>query len=187
MTQRLVRLLPAIVACAALWPASAEAAGNLPISLAIGVYQPTTTNIAYPNYPVAYNQNSGFSAEVSFGPVFESGVQFSVLGLTTQDHGSLFAPNGGPICGCPSSFTITQVPVLFETTSAKFGSFRIGGGLGYDFSQVPTGTGLPSGSGVVGDTFAQLGLGSSLALEGKYIFGTQAGLGGFFVGVSTKL
>jgi hypothetical protein len=185
MTQRLLRLLPAIVACIALLPASAEAAGNLPISLGLGVYQPTTTNIAYPNYAAAYDQQDGFSAEVSFGPIFESGVQLSVLGLTTQDHAATFAVGGA--CGCPSNFTITQVPVIFETTSARLGSFRIGGGLGYDFVQLPSGSGQPNGSGVVGDTFAQIGLGSSLALEGKYIFGSQAGLGGFFVGVTTKL
>jgi hypothetical protein len=187
MTQRLLRCLLAIVAGIVLSPASARAAGNLPITLALGVYQPSTSNIAYPNYPLAYNQSAGFSAEISFGPVFESGVQLSALALTVQDRSASAPVVGGFNCGCPSTFTITQVPVLFETTSAKFGPVRLGGGLGYDFVSYPSGTGQPKGSGVVGDTFLQIGLGSSAALEGKYIFGQQSGLGGFFVGVSTKL
>jgi hypothetical protein len=182
MTQPSRRLLPALVALGVLWPASAMAAGNLPVSLGLGIYQPTTTNIAYPNYVCTYQQTSGFSAEVSFGPIFESGVQLSALALQQKNSASASLPGA-----CASSFNVTQIPVIFETTSGRLGPVRLGGGLGYDFAQVPPGTGSPSGSGVVGDTFIDVGVGSGAALEGKYIFGTQSGLGGFFIGITTKL
>lgn len=184
MTARAVRMILTIAVIFA-GATGAAKADSLPISLGLGIYQPTTTNIAYPNYGYAYSQSSGFSAEMSFGPIFESGVQVSALALMTKNSARVVPIVGG--CSCPSSFTVTQFPVLFETTSAKLGIFRLGGGLGYDFAQVPPATGSPSGSGVVGDTFLDVGVGSGANLEGKYIFGSQAGLGGFFIGITTKL
>jgi hypothetical protein len=180
-TRTIIMALAAAAAICAV-RAPARAAGTLPVTLGLGVFQPSTTTISYPNSPATYSQQDGFSAEASLGPIFETGVQVSVLALSQRDNVSTQFP-GFPA----SSFTITQVPVLIESTGARFGPVRLGGGLGYDFVSYPASSGPSNGSGVVGDTFLQVGIGSGAALEGKYLFGGQAGLGGFFVGISTKL
>jgi hypothetical protein len=184
MTHRSTILpLLALAAACAVWPAPARAGGSLPINVAVGVYQPSTTNISYPNSSASYTQSDGLSAEASFGPIFETGVQVSALLLQQRDNVATQAV----LPGEPSSnFTITQVPLLIESTGAQLGPVRLGGGLGYDFVHPSTGGGSTN-SGVVGDTFIDVGLGSTAGLEGKYIFGGQAGLGGFFLGVSAKL
>lgn len=181
---RIRTTITAFAAAAALCAmhAPASAAGTLPVTLALGVFQPSTTTISYPNSPTVYSQQDGFSAEASLGPIFETGVQVSVLALSQRDNVTTQVP-GFPA----SSFSITQVPVLIESTGAHFGPVRLGGGLGYDFVNYPQTSGAQGGSGVVGDTFLQVGIGSGAALEGKYLFGGQAGEGGFFVGISTKL
>jgi hypothetical protein len=86
----------------------------------------------------------------------------------------------------PGDETITQIPVLIENSSS-FGPIRVGGGIGYDFVSYPQSNGSSAASGVMGETFAQIGFASNTALEAKYLFSPRAALGGVFVGISTRL
>lgn len=182
------RALLVALAFAMLWPGAAYAGGSLPITLGIGTYVPTSPSSSVEGFApfpgTTVKQNGNFGLEVSLGPELRPGsYQISTMLLSQRQ---VVSP--GPIFGAgPQNETITQIPITIESTNDQFAAVRFGGGLGYDFVSYPQANGAQAGSGIVGDTFLQIGIGSGAALQAKYFFGNRAALGGVFVGVTTRL
>jgi hypothetical protein len=185
----LIRTTSALLAAAILaiaWPSSARAAGSLPLSVGIGDYIPTSpsSNVegvaTFPGTTV--RQTGNVSLELSFGQELHPG-NYQITAVLLSQRQSVTPQLGVG----PGNETITQIPVMLEDVSNQIGSIRLGGGLGYDFVSYPSSNGSRAGSGFVGDTFVQIGVGSGAALEAKYFFGQKAALGGVFVGITTRL
>jgi hypothetical protein len=181
--------IPMIAALAAIAvPAAAFAAGNSPFTIGVGKFIPTSPSSSVEGFApfpgTNVQQNGNISFELTFGHnVIPGGYQITAM-LLSQHQTGTYASILGPIS---ANETVTQVPVMFEGGGTQFGPLRFGGGLGYDFASTSTFNGAPRTSGIVGDTFVELGVGSGASLEAKYIFGQRAALGGVYVGIKTQL
>jgi len=182
-----LRALLAAAVVAMVLPAPARADGHLPLSVGIGGFD-ITSQSSYvqgttPLPVLSAHQSGQFGLEFSVGPQLHAGsYQLTAMYLSQQQNLTLLGPPNG------QTTTITQIPVFLEDVSNEFGSVRLGGGLGYDFISYPGSPGgAQAGNGLVGDTFVQVGVGSSAALEAKYIFGQNAATSGIFIGVNARL
>lgn len=172
------------------FPAAARAGGSSPFTIGIGQFIPTSPSSSVegfaPSPGTTIHQQGNLGLELSFGRnLIPGGYQITALLLSQHQTGS-FASFVGP--GPSADETFTQVPVMFEGGGTQLGPVRFGGGLGYDFvsrSKVPGFS--TSTSGIVGDTFLEVGVGGGAALEAKYFFGQRAALSGIYVGVKTRL
>jgi len=184
------RAVCAFFICAALLSAMrapSRAASTPTIDAALGVFVPTSTSSTVEqNFPIfpgsSVTQSGNVGLEVSMQPHFIFG-NYQISGLFLSQHEAV----SGGIEQPTISETITQVPVMIEDASGLIGPVKLGGGLGYDFVSYPGAHGSSAGSGVLGDTFVQIGLGSGTALEAKYFFGERSALSGVFAGIAVKL
>ena len=176
-------ILAAIVAIAL--PAAAQAAGTSPFTIGIGKFIPTSPSSSVEGFPsTGISQRGNVSFELSFGrDLIPGGYQITALLLSQKQTGSYITPLG-PL---PADETVTQVPLMLEGSGTQLGPVRFGGGLGYDFVSAKSFAGAPRVSGILGDTFLEVGVGSGAALEAKYFFGQRAALSGVYVGIKTKL
>jgi hypothetical protein len=191
MAQRTTWALLAAAFVLVMFPGSARAAGRLPFSVGIGDFIPTSPSSSvegFATFPgTTVRQTGRLSVEFSLGPELHPGnYQITAMLLSQKQSVSTTFPvlGSGPN---PGNETITQVPIVLEDASNQFGAFRLGGGLGYDFVSYPGTNGARAGSGIVGDTFVQIGVSSGVALEAKYFFGQQPALGGVFAGITARL
>lgn len=166
----------------------ARADSHLPLTLGLGEYIPVSPSAnveglaTLPGTTVRQSSNVGL--ELSIGPQLHPGsYQISAMLLTQRQSVTPPPPFG---LG-PGNENITQIPLMLEDASHELGPVRFGGGLGYDFVSYPSSNGSRAGSGIVGDTFIEVGAGSGAALEAKYFFGQRAALSGIFVGITTRL
>jgi hypothetical protein len=193
MKQRAIAIAVAAALAAAALPAAASADGSSPFTLGVGTFIPTSPSSSFESLsPVpgtSIHQHGDIGLEVSFGRgLIPGGYQITAMVLSQRQTGSylVFAP--GPIT-ISADETLTQVPVMFEGGGTQVGPVRFGAGLGYDFVSGSKITGSSkSANGLIGDTFVDIGLGSSgAALDAKYFFGQRAALSGVYVGVKTRL
>ena len=190
MTRRSIYVLLAALIAAAVSPAAAQADGKSPFTLGIGTYIPTSPASSVEGFAPApgtsVSQHGQLSLEVSFGrDIIPGGYAITAM-LLEQKQTATFMTISGQTVQANENFT--QVPLMIEGGGTQVGPIRFGGGLGYDFvskSKVPGVTSSPSG--IVGDTFLEVGVGSGAALEAKYFFGQRAALSGVYVGIKTRL
>ena len=190
MIVRPIRILLATAIAASLIPAAARADGRSPFTVGVGTYVPTSPSSSLEGFAPApgtsISQHGNISIDLSFGrDLIPGGYQISALVLSQKQTGS-FLSLAGPVS---AQETITQVPVMLESSGTEIGPVRFGGGLGYDFVSHGSFAGAPSPNvnGIVGDTFLEVGVGGGAAFEAKYFFGQRAALSGVFVGIKTRL
>jgi hypothetical protein len=182
--------IAAVAMIAAVTAAPARAV-DVPLTLGLGQFVPTSPNSSVEGFPTfpgdSVKQVGQIGLELTFRPKIPF-VSYQVSALLLSQHQTVSMPVPiPPMVAAPGDETITQIPLMLEETSANFGPVHFGGGLGYDFVSYPHASGAQAGSGILGDTFLQVGVASGAALEAKYLFGQRAALGGIFVGIETKL
>jgi len=168
-------------------PSAALADTKSAFTVGIGTFDPASPNSSLEGFApfpgTTINQHGDVSFDVSFGRgVIPGGYQVTALVLQQKQTGTYISPIG-PFS---ADETITQVPVLIEGGGAGLGPVRFGGGLGYDFVSHPL-QGGTTANGIIGDTYLEVGLGPSAALEAKYLLGRQSALSGFYFGVKMGL
>jgi hypothetical protein len=169
-------------------PTAALADGKTPFTLGIGKFistSPSSSVEGFAPFPgTSVRQRGDIGIDFSFGRDYIPG-GYQITAMFISQHQSVLpaAVNGAG----PQDMTITQIPIMFESSGTQVSAVRFGGGIGYDFVSYPASNGARAGSGLLGETFVDVGVGSGAALEAKYFFGQRAALSGVYIGVKTRL